>query len=64
MNKKISKWLAFAALMMFAGATFLITGDRYVPGAICFLAAAGFVYAAKAYRKKENGENPEEAGDR
>ena len=39
MNKKISKWLALAALLMFVGATFQITSDHYILGAICFVAA-------------------------
>ena len=53
MNKKISKWLAFAALLMFVGATFQITSDHYILGAICFAAAASFAYSANLYRKKE-----------
>ena len=64
MNKKISKWLALAALLMFVGATFQITSDRYVLGAICFAAAASFAYSANLYRKKENEEKQEEAGDK
>lgn len=46
MNKKISKWLALAALLMFVGATFQITSDHYILGAICFAAAASFAYSA------------------
>ncbi len=56
MNKKRSKWLAFAALLMFVGATFQIAGGHYIPGAICFIAAAGFAYSANVYKKKENDE--------
>lgn len=56
MNKKISKWLSFAALLMFVGATFQITSDHYMLGVICFAAAASFAYSAKVYRKKENEE--------
>ena len=52
MNKKISKWLALAALLMFVGATFQITSDHYILGAICFAAAASFAYSANQYRKK------------
>ncbi len=63
MNNKISKWLALAALLMFAGATFQITGDHYIRGAICFVAAASFTYSANLYRKKGNEEKQEEADD-
>lgn len=52
MNKKISKWLALAALLMFVGATFQITSDHYILGTICFAAAASFAYSANLYRKK------------
>ena len=52
MNKKISKWLALAALLMFVGATFQITSDHYILGAICFAAAASSAYSANLYRKK------------
>ena len=64
MNKKISKWLALAALLMFVGATFQITGDHYIPGAVCFAAAARFAYSANVYRKKGNEEKQEEADDK
>ena len=63
MNRKISKCLALAALLMFAGATFQITGDHYIRGAICFAAAASFAYSANLYRKKGNEEKQEEADD-
>ena len=61
MNKKISKWLALAALLMFVGATFQITSDHYILGAGCFVAAASFAYSANLYRKKGNEEKQEEA---
>ena len=64
MNKKISKWLALAALLMFVGATFQITGDHYIPGAVCFATAASFAYSANVYRKKGNEEKQEEADDK
>ena len=64
MNKKISKWLALAALLMFVGATFQITGDHYIPGAFCFAAAASFAYSANVYRKKGNEEKQEETDDK
>ena len=61
MNKKISKWLALAALLMFVGATFQITSDHYILGAICFVAAASFAYSANVYRKREKEEKQREA---
>ena len=64
MNKKIAKWLALAALLMFVGATFQITSDHYILGVICFVAAASFAYSANVYRKKENQEKPEEVDDK
>ncbi len=64
MNKKISKWLTFAALLMFVGATFQITSDHYILEAICFVAAAIFAYSANMYRKKENEENLKEADNK
>ena len=63
MNRKKSKWLALAALLMFVGATFQIASDHYILGAICFVAAASFAYSANLYRKKENKEKPEEADE-
>lgn len=64
MIKRISKWLALAALLMFVGATFQITSDHYILGAICFVAAASFAYSANLYRKKENEKKQEEADDK
>ena len=60
MNKKISKWMTFAALLMFVGATFRITSDHFISGAVCFIAAASCVCSANVYRKKENEENQKE----
>ena len=64
MNKKIPKWLTLTALLMFVGATFQITSDHYILGAICFVAAASFAYSANLYRKKGNEEKQEEADDK
>ena len=64
MNIKISKWLALAALLMFVGATFQITSDHYLLGAIWFVAAASFAYSANLYRKKGNEEKAEEGDDK
>ena len=49
---------------MFVGATFQITGDHHIPGAVCFAAAASFAYSANVYRKKGNEEKQEEADDK
>ena len=53
MNKKIAKWLTFAALLMFVGATFQVTSEHFILGAICLGAAACFTYSADVFRKKE-----------
>lgn len=60
MNKKISKWLAFASLLMFVGATFQITSDHTLLGLVCFAAAVSFFCSAEVYRKKERAEKQEE----
>jgi 1,4-dihydroxy-2-naphthoate octaprenyltransferase len=64
MNKKISKWLTFAALLMFVGATFQIASDHYMLGVICFAAAVSFSCSAEVYRKKEKEEKKKEADDK
>ena len=64
MNKKISKWLTFAALLMFAGATFQITSDHYMPGVVCFATAVSFSCSAEVYRKKEKEVNRKEADNK
>ena len=42
MNSMKSKWLAFAVLLMFAGAMFQIADVHFILGIICFGAAAAF----------------------
>ena len=64
MNSKKTKWLSFAALLMFVGAVFRITSDHYILGAICFAAAASFACSANVYRKKENEEKHETTYER
>ena len=64
MNKKISKWLTLAALLMFVGATFQITSDHYMLGVVCFAATVSFSCSAEAYRKKEKEVNQKEADDK
>ena len=64
-NKDISKWWSLAAVLMFTAATFQIVSVRFLPGAICFGAAACFLRAAGKYRKKgpeENKKKEEETG--
>ena len=53
MKKNISRWPAFAAVLMFAGATFQITSERYILGALLFCAAGCFASIANICRKKE-----------
>ena len=64
MNKKISKWPALAALLLFVGATFQIASDHTMPGVICFAAAVSFSCSAEVYRKKEKKGNQKEADDK
>ena len=64
-NSTIAKCWALAALLMFVVATFQITGNHFVKGAVFFGAAACFMAAAAKYRKKEAEEsrnNDEEPG--
>ena len=53
-----------AALLMFVGATFQITGDHYLLGVICFAAAVSFFCSAEVHRKREKEEKQEEADDK
>ena len=65
MSKKISKWLALAALFLFAAAVFRIVNDHIITGAVFFGAAACFLAAAGAARGKEKkAEKSEESDDR
>ena len=64
MNKKISKWLTLAALLMFVGATFQIASDHYMLGVVCFAAAVSFSCSAEVYRKKEKEVNQKEADNK
>ena len=49
MSKRISKskWMTFAALLMFVGAMFQITSDHYMLGVICFAAAVSISCSAE-----------------
>ena len=66
MSKRFSKskCLMLAALLMFVGATFQITGDHYLLGVICFAAAVSFFCSAEVHRKREKEEKQEEADDK
>jgi len=64
MNKRISKWLALAALLMFVGATFQIANDHFILGIICFGAAAAFTTSANVYRERAKKEKQEEVDDK
>ena len=59
MNKKISKWLSFAALLMFAAATYQIAGGQIMQGVVFFGAAVCFTTAANRYREKDKEEKQE-----
>ncbi|MBQ3756759.1 MAG: hypothetical protein II873_06570 [Oscillospiraceae bacterium] len=59
-----SKCLMLAALLMFVGATFQITGDRYLLGVICFAAAVSFFCSAEVYRKREKEDKQKEADNK
>ena len=66
MSKKFSKskcWM-LAALLMFVGAAFQITGDHYWLGMVYFAAAVSFFCSAEVYRKKEKIEKQKEADDK
>lgn len=62
MNSKKAKFLALAALLMFVGATFQIANEHFIPGIICFGAAAAFTASANVYRERAKKEKQEEAG--
>ncbi|MBQ6570195.1 MAG: hypothetical protein IJL87_08045 [Clostridia bacterium] len=53
-NKNIAKWWSLAAVLMFAAATFQIVSERFLLGALCFGAAACFLFVADKYRKKSS----------
>ncbi len=62
-NKTIAKCWSFAALLMFVAATFQITSEHFLIGAVCLGSAACFLAVAGKYRKKaeeENGRKEEE----
>ncbi|MBR2717567.1 MAG: hypothetical protein IKD79_07535 [Oscillospiraceae bacterium] len=61
MDKKVSKWLALAALLLFVSATFQIANDQFIMGVVFFGAAACFASAANTYREKEKEEKQAEA---
>ena len=52
-NRNISKWMNFAAVLMFAAAVLQITNDKFILGAIFFASGACFMAAARNYQKKE-----------
>ena len=53
MKQKASKWMNFAALLLFVTATFQIVSDHFLLGAVYFGAAVCFMTAASGFRKKE-----------
>lgn len=56
-NSTIVEFWSLAALLMFVTATFQITSDHFVVGAIFFGAATCFLSAAGKYWKKDAEEN-------
>ena len=57
MNETIAKRMSFAAVLLFAAATFWITSDRFLLGAVFFGAATCFACAAGKYQKKQKEQN-------
>lgn len=57
-NRKVLRMLTVAATLLFAGAVFKITADKWPEGIIYFIAAACFVSLEKACcRKKSETDN-------
>ena len=56
-NRNISKWMNFAAVLMFAAAVLQITNDKFIPGAIFFGAGVCFMAASRKYPQKETDES-------
>ena len=52
-NQKVSKWMYFAAVLMFAAAVFQITDGNILIAAVFFGSGACFAAAASRYGKKE-----------
>ena len=69
-NRKLMRMLTVAATLIFAGAVFQITADKWPEGIIYFVAAACFVSLERAFvrRAGEIGNNNEttdyEEGDK
>ena len=56
-NQNISKWMNFAAVLMFAAAVFQIANDKILFAAVFFGAGVCFMAAARKYPKKESDES-------
>ena len=52
-NQNISKWMNFAAVLMYAAAVFQITNEKFILGAVFFGAGVCFMTAAAKFRKNE-----------
>ena len=60
MKQKTSKWMNFAAILLFVAATFQIVSDHFLLGAVYFGAAVCFMTAAAGFKKKETKEKQRE----
>lgn len=52
-NQNVSKWLYFAATLMFAAATFQVIDEKWLPTVLFFGLATVCVSLAKRYQKTE-----------
>ncbi len=56
-NRRVLRMFTVAATLLFAGAVFKITADKWPEGIIYFSAAACFVSLEKAYCRKKDETN-------
>ena len=56
-NQNITKWMNFAAVLMYAAAVFQFADGKILLGAVFFGAAVCFTCAAGKYQKKEPNKN-------
>lgn len=53
MKNNVSKWMSFAAVLLYCAATFHIVDEHFLLGTVFFAAAVCFTSAAATCRKKE-----------
>ena len=56
-NRNITKWMNFAAVLMYAAAVFRFADGKILLGAVFFGAAVCFTCAAGKYQKKDADES-------